>query len=156
MDVLGLVGAVVLVGAAALVGSLFSYDGTSEWYRQLEKPEWNPPSWVFGPVWTFLYILIALSAWVIWLRRDRANVWPALVVFVVQLLLNALWSVLFFGLRRPDLALVEIVLLLAVIVANLVVFWRISRLAGALLIPYLIWTGFATVLNYMIWRLNTV
>jgi len=153
-DIGGLVGAVLLVGGAAVAGSVFSYDGTSGWYRGLAKPEWTPPPWVFGPAWTVLYILIALSGWVVWLRRDRAVVWPALVVFVVQLVLNALWSVLFFGLRRPDLALVEVALLLSVIMANVAVFWRVSRLAGLLLVPYLCWTGFATVLNFAIWWLN--
>ena len=144
----------MLVAVAAVLGSLFSYDGTSGWYGGLVKPEWTPPPWVFGPAWTVLYVLIALSGWAVWLRRDRVVVWPALTVFVVQLVLNALWSVLFFGLRRPDLGLVDVGLLLAVIVANVAVFWRVSRLAGLLLVPYVCWTGFAMVLNFAIWRLN--
>lgn len=153
-DIGGLAGAFWVVACAAVSGIVFSYDGTSGWYGGLAKPEWTPPPWVFGPAWTVLYVLMALSAWVVWLRRDRVVVWPALVVFAVQLELNALWPLFFFGLRRPDLGLMDVVLLLAVIMANVVVFWRVSRLAGMLLVPYLAWTGFATVLNFAIWRLN--
>jgi tryptophan-rich sensory protein len=154
-DIAGLFGSVLLVAGAAVLGSIFSYDGASDWYRDLAKPGWTPPSWVFGPAWTTLYILIAVSGWLVWLRRDRTALWPAFAVFLVQLALNALWSLLFFGMRRPGLALVDVVLLLAVILLNVAVFWRLSRLAGLLLVPYLGWTGFATLLNYAIWRLNT-
>lgn len=150
----GLVASLLLVGSAAVAGNFFSNNGASQWYQELAKPGWTPPPWVFGPVWTILYALIALSAWLVWLERDRVNILPASVVFLVQLVLNALWSVLFFGLRRPDLALVEILLLLGVIIANVAVFWRVRRAAGLLLVPYLVWVGFATLLNFAIWRMN--
>ncbi|MEM9555316.1 MAG: TspO/MBR family protein [Acidobacteriota bacterium] len=122
------------------------------WYETLAKPSWNPPSWVFGPVWTLLYIMIAVAAWRIWLRgADRVS---ALGAWGVQMVLNALWSWLFFGLQRPDLAFAEICLLWLTIVVTLVLFWRRERLAGALLVPYLVWVSFAALLNFTLWQLN--
>lgn len=153
-DAAGLAGAVVVVSAAAMIGAWATSDGTSGWYRRLEKPRWTPPAWVFGPVWTALYGTIAVSAWLVWLRRDRANIRPASGLFLAQLSVNALWSVLFFGLHRPFLALVDVVLLVGLIAANVRAFWRIRPLAGVMLVPYLAWTAFATALNFAIWRMN--
>lgn len=125
------------------------------WYAGIAKPSWNPPNWIFGPVWTTLYVLMAVAAWLIW-RRDgfSRGRWP-LTLFAIQLGLNTLWSFLFFGMHNPGLAAVEIVLLWLAILATTISFWRRSPVAGALLVPYLAWVGFATVLNVTIWRMNS-
>lgn len=146
-----LIGFVAACLAAGAIGSLLTASGLREWYPTLIKPIWNPPSWVFGPVWTLLYILMGVSAWLVWRRGGWSR---AHVVFGVQLLLNAAWSGLFFGLRSPGLAFAEIVALWLAIASTLVVFWRISAAAGALLVPYLGWVTFAAVLNGALWRLN--
>jgi translocator protein len=136
--------------AAAAVGGLFT---PGEWYAQLVKPSWNPPAWLFAPVWTLLYISIGVSGWLVW-RRTGLLINAAFSVFVAQLVLNGLWSWLFFGLHRPDLAFIDIVLLWASILTTLLLFWRVTWVAGALLIPYLAWVSFATVLNFTLWQLN--
>lgn len=138
-----------LVVAAALFGSQFM---PGAWYAGLAKPAWTPPNWLFGPAWTTLYLLMALAAWKVWIAVRRVD--GALLLYLVQLVLNALWSWLFFGLQRPDLALANIVVLWLLILATIVLFWRRDRLAGALMLPYLAWVGFATALNLAIWRLN--
>lgn len=138
-------------GVAAL-GGLATAPAVTGWYADIAKPSFNPPSWVFGPAWTLLYALMSWSAFLVW-RRCGLRSRP-LALFGLQLLLNGLWSPVFFGLARPGAALVVIVLLWLAIAACLVVFWRVSRLAGGLLIPYLAWVSFATVLNAAIWRLN--
>ena len=137
--------------SAAAVGALFM---PGSWYETLVKPAWTPPNWLFGPVWTALYIMIAVSGWLIWRQAETSHVRLALIVFAAQLALNSLWSWLFFGLQRPDLALIDILLLEGAIAWMIVLFWPLSRLAGALLIPYLIWVSFATLLNAALWRLN--
>jgi tryptophan-rich sensory protein len=126
----------------------------STWYRTLAKPSFTPPAWVFGPVWTALYLTMAIAVWQVWLRRGFAGAPGAMAAFAVQLLLNALWSLLFFGLRRPDLALADIALLWLALVATVLTFSRVSAPAGALLLPYLAWVSFASVLNFAIWQLN--
>jgi benzodiazapine receptor len=150
--VLGLLGWLLLCFAAAAVGGLFP---PGEWYAQLAKPAWNPPSWIFGPVWTALYAMMAVAAWLVW-REDgfRARARP-LGLFLLQLTLNAAWSPLFFGLKSPALAFVVIVLLWRAILATLQAFWRANRISGALLLPYLGWVTFAAVLNFTLWRLNS-
>ena len=132
----------------------YSASATGEWYRQLQKPSWNPPGWLFGPVWTTLYLMMAVAAWLVWRRGGFAARRPALLLFLTQLALNALWTPLFFGLRSPGLALVDIVLLWAVLVATGVAFARVHRGAALLLAPYLAWVSFASFLNYTIWSLN--
>ena len=136
--------------AAASVGALFT---PGAWYAELTKPTWNPPAWVFAPVWTLLYISIGVSGWLVW-RRTGLLLSIAFTVFTVQLVLNGTWSWLFFGLHRPDLAFADIVLLWLSILATLLLFWRETWVAGALLIPYLAWVSFATLLNWTLWRLN--
>jgi translocator protein len=131
-------------------GSLFQ---PGAWYDGLTKPSFNPPSWVFGPVWTLLYVLMGVAAWLIW-RQYRGRARGALTLFVVQLVFNAGWSAMFFGLQSPGLAFAWIVVLWLLIVATTVVFWRLRRAAGALLLPYLAWVSFAAVLNYSLWQLN--
>ncbi|OHB24989.1 MAG: TspO protein [Parcubacteria group bacterium RIFOXYD2_FULL_52_8] len=142
--------------AAGAVGSLFTTPAIqSGWYAELVKPVMNPPAWVFGPVWTLLFVLMGIAAFLVWKKGfERREVKIALVIFDVQLLLNVLWSVIFFGLRNPGGALVEIVFLWLAILATIIVFAKISRPAAWLLVPYILWVSFAVYLNYAIWTLN--
>lgn len=149
----GLVGWLVVVFFAAGIGAAASiHAGT--FYAQLIRPEWAPPGWLFGPVWTFLYALMGIAAWLIGRAGSYRAVRIALVLFLAQLALNALWSWLFFGWFRGALAFADIVVLLTLIVATVFAFWRIRPLAAALLLPYLLWVSFAAVLNYSVWQLN--
>jgi translocator protein len=149
---LALVGWLLLCFAAASMGGFF---GPGEWYASLRKPSWNPPGWVFGPVWTALYAMMAVAAWLVWRRGGWSAQRRPLIFFLVQLALNALWTPLFFGLQRPGLAFAEIVLLWLAIAATLTVFRPVSRAAAWLLAPYLAWVSFAAVLNFTLWRLNS-
>ncbi len=148
---------VVAVGVPMLLGVLGSVSTASSvdtWYRDLAKPSWNPPSWVFAPVWTTLYVMMGISAWLVWRSGDWSATRPALLLFGVQLLLNAAWSPVFFGLRNLPGSVVVIGLLWVALVATMAVFATISRLAAVLLVPYLAWVSFASVLNLTIWRLS--
>ncbi len=134
---------------------LASWAQPDGWYAALAKPAWNPPGWLFGPVWTALYVLMGVAAWLVWRRGGwRAQRRP-LGWFVAQLALNALWTPLFFGFHRIDLALLEIVVLWGAIVAMIAAFARTSALAAWLLAPYLAWVSFATFLTFTLWRLNS-
>jgi tryptophan-rich sensory protein len=135
----------------ALSGAAFP---PGAWYAELNKPGWNPPNAVFAPVWTGLYILMGVAAWLVWSRDGFRGARMALIVFLLQLVLNGLWTVFFFGLHSPMLAFVDIILLLIAIGATIILFWHQSPLAGGLLTPYLAWVMFATVLNFQLWRLN--
>ena len=148
---LGPLGWLVLTFAAAWIGSRYM---PGPWYASLAKPSWTPPGALFAPVWTILYVLMAVAAWLVWRQAGFGGARAALVLFVVQLALNALWSYLFFGLQRADLAVIDIVALWFAILAVLALFWRVDWRAGALLLPYLAWVGFATFLNIAVWRLN--
>ena len=148
----GLILWIVVSMGAGLVGSRFM---PGEWYASLAKPDWNPPSYVFGPVWTTLYILMGISAWLVWRKVGFSGATSVLGLFLVQLVLNSLWSYLFFGIHQPGLALIEIVILWSVILVITIGFWRISVTAGIMLLPYLCWVGFASVLNLQLWRLNS-
>lgn len=148
---LGLAGFVVLCFSAAAFGSQFM---PGEWFAGLKKPSWNPPNWIFGPVWSALYTMMALAAWLVWRRGGfKLNQFP-LSLFLTQLFLNALWSWLFFGLKNPALAFVEILLLWIAICGTIVAFWPKPRAAAWLLVPYLAWVSFAAVLNFALWQLN--
>lgn len=135
-------------------GTIFTSGSVSNWYPTLRKPSWNPPAWIFGPVWSALYLMMAIAAWLVWRRAGFDGAAGALRLFAVQLTLNALWSPLFFGLRSPLAGLVDIFPLWAAVLATLVSFWKISPLAGALMAPYWLWVSFATMLNFTIWRMN--
>ena len=148
---LALAGWLVLSFSAAAIGGFFM---PGAWYATLKKPSWNPPNWIFGPVWTVLYATMAVAAWIVWKRGGFAGQRFALSLFLMQLLLNALWSPLFFGLRNPGLAFVNIVLLWLAVLATVFAFWKTRPLTGALLVPYLAWVTFASVLNFALWRLN--
>lgn len=151
---LGLAVIILLCFAAAGVGSALTASSVGSWYVGLTKPAWNPPNWLFGPVWSFLYLTMAVAAWIVWRRAGFGGASGALGLFVLQLFLNVAWSAVFFGLRSPGPAFVEIVLLWAAILATVTAFWRIAPAAGALMVPYLLWVTFAAILNYAIWRLN--
>ncbi len=140
---------IALVAATASAASIFE---PGSWYEQLVKPSWTPPNRVFAPVWTALYVGIAVAGWLVWRRTGRMV--AALQFWLAQLVLNWMWSFLFFGLHRPDLALADILLLLACIIAFIVTARRRSPAASWLFIPYAVWVGFATALNFSIWRLN--
>ncbi|HZH90481.1 MAG TPA: TspO/MBR family protein [Pyrinomonadaceae bacterium] len=150
----GLALAVGVCFAAAAVASSYTAPAIPGWYASLRKPAWNPPNWLFGPVWTLLYLMMAVAAWLVWRERGFAGAGTALALFSLQLILNALWSVIFFGRRNPALALVEIFFLWAAIFATMLAFWRVSHAAGWLMWPYLLWVTFAGFLNLNIWKLN--
>jgi len=137
--------------AAATPGLVFR---PGDWYRDLEKPSWRPPDWLFGPVWLLLYLSIAVSGWLVWQRAGIDGAALALSVYALQLVLNGLWSAVFFGLRRPDLAFAEILCLWLSIFATIVAFHPVDKTASYLLVPYALWVTFAAVLNFRVWRLN--
>jgi len=149
--ILGFIAWLLVCFAAAATGAMFM---PGEWYESLNKPAWNPPGWIFGPVWTALYAMMAVSAWLVWKRGGFATQRRPLGLFLVQLALNALWTPLFFGLRQPGMAFAEILLLWVAILMTLLAFRPVSRAAAWLLVPYLAWVSFAAVLNGTIWRLN--
>lgn len=144
----------LLCFVAAAIGAFAVTTSVNTWYPQLEKPAYAPPNQVFGPVWTALYLMIAFSGWLLWRGRSDADIGLPLALYAVQLALNAAWSVIFFGLRQPGFAAVEIILLFAAIALYAAVSWKISRPASLLMLPYLAWVGFASVLNITIWILN--
>ena len=148
---LALAGWVLLCFAAAAGGGIFL---PGDWYATLQKPSWNPPGWIFGPVWTVLYTLMAVAAWLVWQQGGWRQQRRPLGCFLVQLALNALWPPLFFGWHRPGAALAEIGLLWLAIALTLVSFRPVSRAAAWLLVPYLAWVSFAAALNFALWRLN--
>jgi tryptophan-rich sensory protein len=141
--------------AAAAIGGIATGPGVRDWYPTLNKPTWNPPAWLFGPVWTFLYLCIAGAGFLAWKKAGFAGAKGTLLLFTLQLILNATWSWVFFGLRLPGWAFAEIILLLAAILATTIALFRVSPPAGFLFVPYLAWVTFASVLNGTIWRLNT-
>ena len=136
----------------ASVGAVLVVPGG--WYAGLAKPAWNPPSWVFGPAWTLLYILMATAAWLVWREGGWKVQGRALGLFLGQWLLNTLWTPLFFGLHQMGLAFAEIVLLWIMIALTTQAFWKVKRSAGLLMLPYLAWVSFAAVLNFTLWRMN--
>ncbi len=141
---------IAMVAAAALVGSQF---GPGPWYVALQKPSWTPPNWLFGPVWSVLYIAIAVAGWSVW-RSKAVSVTKPILLWLLQVILNGLWSWLFFGLRRPELALIDIIALLITICCFIATANGTSRVAAWLFVPYALWVGFATALNFAIWQLN--
>lgn len=149
--VLGLIGWLLLCFAAASGGAVFM---PGEWFAGLNKPAWNPPGWLFGPVWSALYTMMAVAAWLVWKRGGFAAQRRPLGWFLAQLVLNAVWTPLFFGLHRPGVAFAEILLLWLAIAWTIAAFWRVHRAAAWLLAPYLAWVSFAAVLNGTLWRLN--
>jgi benzodiazapine receptor len=152
-QLVGLIGWLAITFIAAAVGSVASAEAPA-FYAQLSKPDWAPPASVFGPVWTVLYLLMGIAAWLVWRERSARGVDGALSLFLIQLAANALWSWLFFGWRQGAFALVDILLLLLLIAVTMASFWRINRLAAALLLPYFAWVAFASALTGVVWQRN--
>jgi translocator protein len=152
-QLLGLIGWLLVCFAVSALGAIASIEAR-EFYAKLVQPSWAPPGWLFGPVWTLLFALMAIAAWLVWRSGGFRVNRIALSLFLLQLAFNVLWSWLFFAWHQGGLAFVDILLLWALILATLVAFWRVRPLAGALLLPYLLWVSFAAVLNYSIWQLN--
>lgn len=150
---IGALGWLVLPFIAAWVGAQFP---AKAYFAELIKPDWAPPAWLFAPVWTALFLCMGIAAALVWRKGGCAvpAVRRGLVLFVVQLVFNAMWSWIFFGNRQPGWAMLEIIVLWALILATLLAFWRVQRAAGMLLVPYLLWVTFASLLNFSIWRLN--
>ena len=152
---LKLIVAVLIVELAGVIGSFFTIPSISGWYSNLVKPVLNPPNWIFAPVWTTLYALMGVAAFLIWrhgLRQRRTKF--ALAIFSAQLVLNVLWSIIFFGFQNPFLAFIEVIILWLAIVWTIFAFYKFSRLAACLLMPYILWVSFAGYLTYSIWVLN--
>ncbi len=153
-ELVGLAVFVILCLGISALGGWVTASSVGTWYPALDKPSFNPPVWVFAPVWTALYVMIAVAGWRVWRRRGLAGARVAMSAYALQLALNLGWSFLFFGGHMIGAALAEIVLLQAAIVLNTMLFWRIERAAALLLFPYAAWVVFATVLNAALWRLN--
>jgi translocator protein len=150
-SIIVLIGFVGTCSLAAMTGAMFR---PGDWYEQLRKPAWRPPNWVFPPAWAFLYLTIAVSGWLVWLTAGLAGAVLPLAIYLVQLVLNAAWTPIFFGLHRPDLAFIEIVVLWLSIVATMAAFYPVNAAPAWLLLPYLLWVTFAAALNFAVWRLN--
>ena len=151
------IGLVVFIGICLGASGLGVIATTSEiegWYKTIDKPSWNPPNYIFGPVWTTLFVMMAIAAWMVWKQDGFKTASRPLKLFAVQLGLNVAWSWIFFGMHQPGWAFAEIVILWLAIVATLVAFFQTSKLAGWLMEPYLAWVSFASVLNFTIWQLN--
>lgn len=153
-NILAIIASVLLAQLAGAIGSFFTFSAIPTWYSYLDKPSFSPPNWIFGPVWTLLYTLMGVAAWLIWRQRKSTGTQQALWLYVSHLVVNSLWSIIFFGWQRPDIAFMVIIILWTMIASMMILFARISRSAAWLLLPYLAWVSFATVLNYAIWQLN--
>ena len=152
-QIAGLIGWLVVTFVAAALGAVASANAGA-FYQHLNRPGWAPPAWLFGPVWSVLYVLIGIAAWLVWRERGFRGAGTALSLFLLQLAANALWTWLFFTWRQGALAFGEILLLWVLILSTIVTFWRVRPLAGALLLPYLAWVTFASVLTFATWQLN--
>ncbi len=154
--ILKLVISILICQAAGFLGSIFTTPKIATWYAGVVKPSFNPPNYLFGPVWTLLFILMGISLYIIWISKfkDKAYKKEVITIFAIQLILNIFWSILFFGLESPMLAFFEIMALWISILATIIGFYKISRIASFILIPYILWVSFASVLNFFIWKLN--
>jgi benzodiazapine receptor len=153
--IIKLVISLALPQIVGLLGSLVTAPQIATWYTQLNKPFFNPPNWIFSPVWITLFVLIGMAMYLIWEKGwDQRAVKVALIIFWGQLLLNLFWSILFFGQRSPHLAFIEIIILWVFIWFNLIIFYKLNKVAGWLFLPYLLWVSFAVVLNFSLWQIN--
>ena len=150
----GAIVSVLIAQIAGVIGSFFTAANIQTWYVFLEKPAFAPPNWLFAPAWITLYTLMGIAAFLIWQKRETAGAKPALYFYCSQLVLNALWSVAFFGLQNPFLGFLVIIVLWLLILLTLLKFWKIERTAGLLFIPYILWVSFAAILNLTVWQLN--
>ncbi len=156
-QILGFFVILLLTYSAAAIGGFATGNSVLTWYPELIKPDWNPPAWLFGPVWSALYTMMAVAAFLVWRKgMNTFGVEISMILYVVQLVLNALWSICFFGLKMPGLALFEIIFLEIAIILTFINFKRVTPISGWLLVPYILWVAFATFLNGTIWYLNKV
>ena len=152
-QVIGLTGWLLISFSAGAVGSIDSVESRT-FFGQLSRPEWAPPAWLFAPAWTVLYILMGISAWLVWRVRGLRPALSALSLFIIQLAVNALWTWIFFAWKQGAMAFVEILVLWVLILCTIIAFWRIRPLAGVLMVPYLAWVTYASALTFMVWSLN--
>jgi translocator protein len=146
---------ILISQSAGIIGALFTSSAVSGWYLDINKPFFTPPGWVFGPAWISLYTLMGIASYFIWLKRKKNNLAnTALVIFFIHLAFNALWSIIFFGLKNPMWAFFEIIILWGMILFLVVMFYKIDKKASYLLIPYILWVSFAALLNFSIWIIN--
>ena len=153
-NIFRLIGSILIAQAAGVIGSLFTVQNIPTWYATLNKPAFSPPNYLFGPVWITLYFLIGIAFFLVWKNTGTVNIKIPVIVFSVQMVLNAAWSIIFFGMKSPMFAFFEIVVLWLFIVLCIVTFYPVSRAASWLLVPYFLWVSFASVLNFKIWMLN--
>ncbi len=153
-SVISLVFFIAVCFAIAGIGSYVTFPAVTDWYAGIKKPTWTPPGWLFGPVWTVLYLMMAVAAWLVWRRAGLSAAAVPLSIFALQLALNLAWSLIFFGKHNIGLAFVDIMLLWFAIIATIITFGRVNMLASWLLTPYLAWVSFASALNFTIWNMN--
>jgi len=151
---IGLVSFIAVCFIASGIGSWLTFRSILDWYPLLRKPKWNPPNKVFGPVWTILYLLMAVAAWLVWREVGIIDSAIPLTLFFVQLVLNVAWSSIFFGMKKLRIAFYEILVLWSFILLTIIAFWFVTLLAAVLLLPYLVWVTFASILNHKLWKLN--
>jgi benzodiazapine receptor len=150
-----LIASVLICQLAGIIGSVFTVSSIPDWYAGLNKPWFTPPNWLFGPVWITLYTLMGISLYIVWNKGlDNKNVRSAITVFGIQLFLNSVWSIIFFGIQNTFIALSEIIMLWIAILVTIIKFYRIDRRASLLLVPYIVWVTIAALLNYFVWVLN--
>lgn len=155
VNIIKLIISILIAQLAGIIGSIFTSSSVSTWYQSLIKPDFTPPSWIFAPVWIILYLLMGIALYLIWSKGFKnKHVRIAIYVFITQLILNSLWSFLFFGLKSPLYAFIEIIILWVIILINVILFYRISKISAYLLLPYILWVTFASVLNFTILLLN--
>ena len=152
-NLMKLIISILICQIAGGIGAIVTYPSIKGWYESLQKPSFNPPNWIFGPVWTLLYVLMGISLFLIWKNNEKDNK-SAISIFIVQLILNVVWSCLFFGLHSPFLAFLEITILWFFILFTIYKFWRIDKISSLLLVPYILWVTFASFPNFYIWKLN--
>ena len=150
-----LIASLIICQLAGFVGSFFTTPAIPGWYAALEKPIINPPNWIFAPVWIFLYLLMGITLYILWQNLPKTEARTAMVFFAIQLVLNMLWSVIFFGLRLPMVAFMEIIILWIFILLTMIKSSKVSKTTVFLLLPYILWVSFAAILNLFLWRLNT-
>ncbi len=153
-NILKLIVSVVISQAAGAIGSLFTVQNIPTWYAGLNKPSFNPPNYLFGPVWITLYFMMGIAFFLVWKNSGKFDIKVPAILFITQLVLNALWSIIFFGMKNPMLGFFEIIILWVFIVLCVIKFYPVSKIAAWLLIPYLLWVSFASVLNFKLWMLN--
>lgn len=144
----------LLPQVAGIIGTVFTVKSIPTWYAALNKPSFNPPNWIFGPVWITLYVMMGISFFIIWIKKDVPNSGFLFSLFILQLILNALWSIIFFGLKSPGFAFLEIIFLWLAILLCVIYFYKESVISSVLLIPYLLWVSYASLLNYFLWQMN--